>query len=139
MNAYAALDYVRIRDGLVGTDYARQRHQQQFLKALIKEMYANGLTSPTKLPGFLDSLGKAINFDRGGVSLTDWMFTLKGITPDAVLTIKTNDGQYDSYTGPSGGEARQQLNATSLIMLQDVVHDTMDQFVRDHPGWVSNS
>lgn len=136
--AYEALDYVRIRDGLVGTDYARQRHQQQFLKALITKMMNQGLTSPTKLPGFLQSLGKAITMDWGNVSITDWLFTLKGITPNALVTIKTNDGQYDSYTGPAP-DARQQLNATSQLMLQDVVHDKMAEFVAQYPSWVSTS
>jgi anionic cell wall polymer biosynthesis LytR-Cps2A-Psr (LCP) family protein len=138
LSAYAALDYVRIRDGLVGTDYARQRHQQQFLKALIQEMYSKGLTNFTKLPGFLSSLGKAINFDYGGVSLTNWIFTLKGLSPNSVVTIDTNDGQYDHYTGPAPDD-RQQLNKTSLLMLQDVITDHMAQFVAAYPSWVSTS
>jgi len=138
MSAYDALDYVRIRDGLVGTDYARQRHQQQFLKALIQEMYTRGLTNPTKLPGFLASLGKAITFANGGVSLTDWIFTLKSLTPSSVITIKTNDGQYDSYKGPAP-DARQALTPDSLTMLHDVVTDQMAQFVTQHPDWVATS
>jgi anionic cell wall polymer biosynthesis LytR-Cps2A-Psr (LCP) family protein len=138
LTAYQALDYVRIRDGLVGTDYARQRHQQQFLKALIQEMYSKGLTNPTKLPGFLNSLGKAINFDYGNVSLANWIFTLKGLTPNSVVTIKTNDGNYDHYTGKAPDD-RQQLNKTSLVMLKDVVDDKMGQFVTEHPDWVATS
>jgi len=138
LSAYDALDYVRIRDGLVGTDYARQRHQQQFLKALIQEMYSKGLTSPSKLPGFLKSLGKAITFDYGGVSLLNWIFTLKSLTPSSVITIKTNDGQYDHYTGPAP-DSRQMLNPTSMVMLHDVITDQMAQFVSQHPDWVATS
>jgi polyisoprenyl-teichoic acid--peptidoglycan teichoic acid transferase len=138
LSAYEALDYVRIRDGLVGTDYARQRHQQQFLKALIQEMYSKGLTSPTKLTGFLSSLGKAINFDYGGVSQANWIFTLKGLSPSSVVTIKTNDGNYDHYTGPSTDD-RQQLDKTSLLMLHDVITDQMAQFVASYPSWVVTS
>jgi polyisoprenyl-teichoic acid--peptidoglycan teichoic acid transferase len=138
MSAYEALDYVRIRDGLVGTDYARQRHQQQFLKAMTKEMFDEGLSNPTKLLGFLNSLGKAISFDSGGVKMTDWIFTLKGISPSSIVTIKTNDGEYDHYSGTTS-EARQQLNPTSLKLLKSVVDDTMDQFVAQYPNWVATS
>ena len=45
-NAYDALDFVRCRDGLVGTDYARQRHQQQFIKAVMEKAYAQGPVRP---------------------------------------------------------------------------------------------
>jgi polyisoprenyl-teichoic acid--peptidoglycan teichoic acid transferase len=138
LSAYQALDYVRIRDGLPYTDYDRQRHQQQFLKALIKEMSDKGLTDPTKLPGFLNSLGKAINFDRGGISLTDWIFTLKGITPASIMTIKINDGMYDKYTGPAP-DSRQSLTPDSMDLLKDLQLDKIDSFVAQHPDWVATS
>src|SRR5262249_26032719 len=71
-----ALDFVRARDGLVGTDYARQRHQQQFIRAVLRQAYDKGLSDPFKLESFVSSIGKALVFDRNGVSLTDWIFTL---------------------------------------------------------------
>ena len=43
-----ALDFVRCRDGLVGTDYARQRHQQQFIKAVMQEAYRQGPVRPVE-------------------------------------------------------------------------------------------
>lgn len=138
LSAYDALDYVRCRDGLPYTDYDRQRHQQQFMKALLKEAYDKGMSNPTKLKGFLDSISKAFIFDHGSSSVTDWIFTLKGINPSSIVTIKTNDGKYVKYTGPSPDE-RQALNADSMQLLRDVQNDTVATFVETHPGWVSNS
>src|SRR5262249_13595691 len=124
-DAYDALDFVRCRDGLVGTDYARQRHQQQFIKALMQKAYSQGMSNPTKLIGFVQALGKAFQFERNGINLTDWVFTLKGITPSSVITIKTNDGKFVNAPGPSDGNGSEQgLNADSLQLLQDLRDET---------------
>jgi polyisoprenyl-teichoic acid--peptidoglycan teichoic acid transferase len=143
LTATDALDFVRSRDGLVGTDYARQRHQQQFIKAVLTEVYQKGLSDPFKLGSFLTSVGKAFVFDGGGVSLQDWLFALKGITPGSMITIKTNDGEFVRYTGKAP-DARQSLNATSLKLLDAVRNhrsktDTVGQFVAAHPDWVAQS
>jgi LCP family protein required for cell wall assembly len=138
LTPYEALDFVRQRDGLPYTDYDRQRHQQQFIKAVMTEMESKGLTNPTKMLGFLDSLGKAITFSRGGVSLSDWIFTLKGITPSSMITFKTNGGKYVSYTGPAPDD-RQALSPDSQTLLKDVVDDNLGQFVAEHPDWVAAS
>ena len=91
----------------------------------------------------MKSIGKAFVFDGGGVSLTDWIFTLKGITPSSMVTIKTNDGQFVRYVGKAP-DARQSLNATSLELLAAVRDDrtktdTVGQFVAAHPDWVAPS
>ena len=51
------LDFVRQRDLLADNDfdYGRQRHQQQFLKAVLKQAVSDGFNSPTKLPGLLSA------------------------------------------------------------------------------------
>src|SRR5262249_28216547 len=100
LSAYDALDYVRARAGLGRTAYPRQRHQQQFMKAVLTEAFNQGLSDPLKMLSFVQSIGKAFIFDGGGVSLNDWVFTLKGIDPSALTSIRTNDGQYVTYTGP---------------------------------------
>ena len=53
-------------------------------------------------------MSKAFTFDGDGVSLSDWIFTLKGITPTSVITIKTNQGQFVSPPGPSDGHGSEQ-------------------------------
>src|SRR6185437_14787740 len=54
--AWQALDYVRQRELIPDGDYGRQRHQQQFLQAVLKEATGAGvLTSPVKLDRVLRS------------------------------------------------------------------------------------
>jgi LCP family protein required for cell wall assembly len=142
LSAYDALDYVRARDGLVGTDYARQRHQQQFIKAILQEAFNQGLSDPLKMTSFVQSIGKAFIFDGGGVSLNDWVFTLKGIVPSALTTIKTNGGQFVTYSGPYIPGSAQGLNADSVALLAAVRSDTgpnqdhVADFLAVHPDWI---
>lgn len=138
LSAYDALDYVRCRDGLVGTDYARQRHQQQFVKALLKKAYDQGMSDPFKLKSFLTAIAKAFIFDKGGAPLDDWIFTLKNINPSSLVTIKTNNGQYVRYTGPAP-DSRQALDEASTALLSAVRNDTVGEFVAAHPTWVAKS
>jgi LCP family protein required for cell wall assembly len=89
-----ALDFARQRDLLANhdSDYGRQRHQQQLLKAILKQTVHEGLNSPTKLPGLLTAIGRTMTVDTGGISLEDWAFAMKGLNPDRIVTLKTNDG-----------------------------------------------
>ncbi len=142
-DAYDALDFVRCRDGLVGTDYGRQRHQQQFIKAVMEKAYAQGAADPTKLLGLVSSMSKAFTFDGHGISLSDWIFTLKGISPASVITIKTNQGQFVSAPGPSDGHGSEQgLNPVSVQLLNAVRDDNgssdpLGQFAAAHPDWIA--
>ena len=137
----SALDYVRSRDGLVGTDYARQRHQLQFIKAVLQEAYDKGMSDPTKLNTFMKSVAKAFVFDGNGTSIGDWIFTLKSIKPNALVNIKMNGGQYVTYTGPSP-DSRQALNPTSLDLLKAIQNDTgatdtVGTFISHHTDWIA--
>ncbi len=137
---YQALDYVRQRDLLANGDfdYGRQRHQQQFIKAVFKQIASSGtLTNPTKLAGVLNAVGKAMTIDDGGVSLEDWIFAMRSVSPNDLLTIKTNDGQFNSQK--VNGQDVEILSPTSLDLMHAVAADTVDAFVRDHTDWVSAS
>lgn len=142
-NAYDALDFVRCRDGLTGTDYARQRHQQQFIKAVMQKAYSKGMSDPTQLLGFISSMKKAFTFDGNNISLTDWVFTLKGINPSSVITIKTNGGGFVTAPGPSDGHGSEQgLSADSQQLLAAVRDDNgksdpVGTFIGTHSDWVS--
>jgi LCP family protein required for cell wall assembly len=138
----SALDFVRARDGLVGTDYGRQRHQVQFIKAIIAEAYKQGLSDPTKLYGFITSIASAFTFDGNGTGIPDWIFTLKGIQPNGIVSIKTNGGQIVPYVGPPVPDDRQMLNDTSIQMLNAVKNDngtsdTVGQFISQHTDWIA--
>jgi polyisoprenyl-teichoic acid--peptidoglycan teichoic acid transferase len=135
-----ALDFVRQRDLLANgdTDYGRQRHQQQFLKAVLKQVVSSGMNSPTKLPGLLSAVGKTMTVDSGGIPLEDWAFAMRGVKPEDLLTIKTNNGTFNSAQIPGVGSV-ELLDATSLDLLKAVRDDTVERFVLQHPGWVSRS
>jgi polyisoprenyl-teichoic acid--peptidoglycan teichoic acid transferase len=135
-----ALDFARQRDLLANKDYdyGRQRHQQQLLKAIIKQAFHDGLTSPTKLPGLLDALGKTMTVDDGGVSLEDWAFAMRGVNPDDLIAIKTNDGKFNSESVPGVGSV-EVLSDTSQQMLKAVREDNVPAFLSEHPDWVSES
>ncbi len=132
-----ALDYVRIRDFLPNGDYDRERHQQQFIKAVMQEAISQGISNPLKISGFLDSIKNAFVWDGHGISTADWIFTLKGISPSSVLTIKTNNGTYN--TKVVNGQDEEVLDSTSLELLSDVKNDTLARFIQEHPTWVTDS
>src|SRR5262249_39836963 len=136
-NAYDALDFVRCRDFLPHADYDRQRHQQQFIKALMEQAYSKGISDPLKISSFLQSLGKAFVFDGGGHNTSDWIFTLKGISPGNIRTLKINNGNFNTVM--VNGQSTQQLSDLSKQLLADVRSDTVDNFLAVHPDWVTAS
>ncbi|MBU2665109.1 LCP family protein [Actinoplanes bogorensis] len=135
-----ALDFVRQRDLLANhdADYGRQRHQQQFLKAVLEQTVSKGLDSPTKLPGLLTAVGKAVTVDGGGVSLEDWVFAMRNLDPSKLVTLKTNAGQFNSATVPGAGSV-QILSADSLALFQAAKNDRVGAFAAAHPSWVAGT
>jgi anionic cell wall polymer biosynthesis LytR-Cps2A-Psr (LCP) family protein len=135
-----ALDFARQRDLLANrdSDYGRQRHQQQLLKAIMKQAVHQGLNSPTKLPGLLNAIGKAMTVDNGGISLEDWAFAMRNINPDDLITIKTNDGKFNSRSVPGIGSV-EVLSDTSLSLLKAARDDNVAAFVQANPSWVAQS
>ena len=136
-----ALDYARQRDLLSKNDgdYGRQRHQQQLLRAIMKTAVSQGLDSPTKLPSLLTAVGKAMTVFLQGVSLEDWAFGMKGLNPDSIITLKTNNGQFVNVKAPPGVGSAQGLSADSIKMFQAAKNDTMAAFVTSHPTWIANN
>src|SRR5205085_5190299 len=74
LDAWQALDFVRQRETLPNSDYDRQRHQQQFIKALLKKITTKEvLGNPAKLNEVLDVVGRAMTIDTGQIGLDDWI------------------------------------------------------------------
>nr|WP_296064033.1 LCP family protein [uncultured Actinoplanes sp.] len=135
-----ALDFVRQRDLLANKDfdYGRQRHQQQFLKALLRQAVGDGLHSPAKLPGLIKAIGSTMTVDSGGIPLTDWAFAMRDVKPADLVTIQTNNGRFNSASVRGVGSV-QILSATSMELLRAARDDKVGQFVAAHPGWVAES
>jgi LCP family protein required for cell wall assembly len=137
LEAWQALDYVRQRELLPNSDYDRQRHQQQFVKAVFKEILSSDtLSNPLKLSKVLDVVGKAMTIDAGGIGIDDWIYAMRAVTGDTLLTIKTNNGTFHSSTQNPGAEA---LDQTTLDLLQAVDDDAVGPFLIAHPELVTTS
>jgi anionic cell wall polymer biosynthesis LytR-Cps2A-Psr (LCP) family protein len=138
--AWQALDYVRQRDLLENhdLDYGRQRHQQQFIKAIFKKIFSAGtLTDLGKLNGVLSAMRGAMTIDSGGIAPTDWVYAMRAVTPDTLVTIKTNAGRLNPKT--VNGTDYEVLSPASTQLLQAIRDDTVDQFLVGHQDWISTS
>lgn len=134
MSAELALDYSRIRYGLPNTDYDRQRHQQQLLKAIAKEATSKGvLTDLRKLNRVVEAAGKAFVLDTGGVPIEDFLFTLKGVAANDMVMIRTNRGTFNG--GKINGISYEYLTPESMQMLEAVRDGRLYEFILSHPDF----
>jgi LCP family protein required for cell wall assembly len=137
--AWKALDYVRQRDKLANndSDYGRQRHQQQFIKAMLTKATSSGvLSNPVTVTKVLNSVGQAVSFYNNNISLVDWMFTLKGVKPSNMVTLKVNNGQFHSQT--INGQSYETLDQNSKDLLTAISQDQVGAFVQAHPEMVNS-
>lgn len=137
LEGWEALDYARQRYGLPNTDYDRARHQQQFLKAVLKRAKDQGVTkNPVKAFQVMGSAGKALTVDTNGVDLADWAFTMRNVTDNDVVMLKINNGTFATVRMPDGSEA-EGLSKESGDLLAAVRDDRLAQFVLQNPSVVS--
>ncbi|MFG1720270.1 LCP family protein [Micromonospora chalcea] len=100
MNGAEALDWVRQRKQFPDGDFARMRHQQEFLKALMDKAASTGtLTNPKKLNDFLKAVTAAVTVDQG-FSLTDMAVQFRSLRGENLTFVtsphlggQTIDGQ----------------------------------------------
>jgi LCP family protein required for cell wall assembly len=89
LNGDEALDWVRQRKQFAQGDFARVRHQQEFLKALMDKAASTGtLTNPAKLNAFLKAVTKAVVVDKD-FSLIDMGLQFRDLRSND-LTFMTN-------------------------------------------------
>ncbi|HEY6597036.1 MAG TPA: LCP family protein [Asanoa sp.] len=129
MKGWQALDYSRQRYGLKNGDYDRQRHQQQLIKAMAHKAMRSGiLTNPLKLKDLLRAAGKAFTLDTGGVPIADFIFTMRNVTPDDLVLLRTNNGTFHSDAG------KETLAPISQEMFAAARNDTLGSFVASNPA-----
>ncbi|MFG3706912.1 LCP family protein [Micromonospora sp. NPDC047670] len=133
MEGWAALDYSRQRYGLKNSDYDRQQNQQQLIKAMAKKATQDGtLTNPLKLNELIKAAGKAFILDTGGVPVADFVFTMRGVTGNDLVMLKTNGGTFH------GDGSRETLSQQTMDMFQAVKQDKLGEFVFANPEVVSS-
>jgi anionic cell wall polymer biosynthesis LytR-Cps2A-Psr (LCP) family protein len=132
MSAELALDFARIRYGLPKTDYDRQRHQQQLMKAIAAEATGKGmLTDLGKANRVVAAAGKAFVLDTQGVPLVDFLFTLKGVAASDLTVLKTNNGDYNGRK--INGVSYELMSDLSMRMLHAARDGQLAEFVLEHP------
>ena len=139
LNGWQALDYVRQRypeNGVPDGDYGRQRHQQQFIKAMAaKATSADVIGDPLKLDRVLRAAGESLIFSGRGTSIAEFAYALRGIRPDAIQMIKlpaTNVGVGDAYQG-------EQFLPVANEFLAALRKGQADAFVVEHPGLINTA
>ncbi|MEV4845064.1 LCP family protein [Micromonospora matsumotoense] len=96
MDGATALDYSRQRKQFPDGDFARIRHQQQVIRAILDKAATGGiLTSPGKLNDFVRAASSSVSVDRE-MSLLDLATELRGL----------RGGNLTFVTSPSRGTGR---------------------------------
>ncbi|WP_434743078.1 LCP family protein [Micromonospora sp. SH-82] len=96
MDGSAALDYARERYAFPDGDFARIRHQQQVIKAILDKAASGGtLSSPTRLNAFVRATAEAAAVDRS-MSVLDFAMELRHL----------RSGNLEFFTCPVTGTGR---------------------------------
>ena len=134
-SGWQALDYVRQRYGLPNSDYDRQRHQQQFVRAMVQQVLSkNVMTDLPKLDRVLRAAGESLVFNGRGHSVADFGFALRGMRQDSITMIKLDGvGHYD------GGYVGEDLKPAAKSFFAALRGGTIDAYVAAHPEMVNRS
>jgi LCP family protein required for cell wall assembly len=139
LNGAEALDWVRQRKQFAQGDFARVRHQQEFLKALMDKAASTGtLTNPIKLNGFLKSVTKAVTVDKS-FSLVDMALQFRNLRGNN-LSFMTNPN--DGSATIDGQSVVVSNKAKASALYQAMAEDKMAAWVTANapsPAKSSNS
>jgi LCP family protein required for cell wall assembly len=121
-----ALDYVRQRYQFADGDFSRERHQREFLQALLdKAASAGTLANPVKLNGFLQATARSLTVDKD-FDMVDTAVQLRGLR-SADLTFM---GTPTAGTGTRDGQSVVLSDSTKAkALFQAVSDDTMQQYL----------
>jgi LCP family protein required for cell wall assembly len=122
-----ALDYVRQRKQFPEGDFARMRHQQQFIKAIMDKAASTGtLANPARLNAFLQAVTKAVTVDKD-MSVTDMALQFRNLrSRDLTFMVSPNDGSADI-----GGESVVVSDKPKASALYDAVeHDKVAEWLK---------
>jgi LCP family protein required for cell wall assembly len=136
MEPNIALEYSRLRKGTCCPqgDYDRHRHQQQLIKAIVKEATSkNMLKDLGKLNRVIQAAGKAFVLDTRSVPVSDYLFTLKNVAGADITSVRTNAG----VSTPVEGSSDEFLTPESLEMLAALKNNTLLTWLASHPNFIA--
>ncbi|GAA2636180.1 hypothetical protein Adu01nite_67640 [Paractinoplanes durhamensis] len=126
MNGEQALDWVRQRYQFPRGDFDRQRHQQEFLKALMEKATTSGtITNPAKLNAFLKAVTAAVTVDND-FSLTDAAVEFRDIRGDNLTFITSPNKGSETISGQSVVVSDREK---ALALYQAVAGDKMTEWM----------
>jgi LCP family protein required for cell wall assembly len=132
LNGWQALDYARQRY-LPGGAYTRQRHQQQLIKAIVREVADSGLArDPARLDAVLRAVATTLIFDGRGRSPVDFAYALRDLPPERITLVALPG----TSVGGGGGYLGEQLTAVGRRFLRELAAGRVDAFLAGNPKLV---
>ncbi|MEV4638740.1 LCP family protein [Actinoplanes sp. NPDC049548] len=133
LEGWQALDYCRQRYGLPRSDYDRQRHQRQFIKAMAEQALSKDLvTNPIKLDHVLRAAGDALIFDGNGHNVVDWGLALRGVSSNDMTLVKLPGKSLFSGRAYIG----EGLDPSAEDFFASVNTDSIASFLVDNPSFI---
>jgi LCP family protein required for cell wall assembly len=130
MNGAEALDWIRQRKQFPDGDFARMRHQQEFLRAVMDKAASTGtLANPPKLVNFLSATTTAVTVDEG-FSLVDMGLELRKLRGSGLHFLTSPNRGSDTIGGESVVVSDREK---ALAMYQAMASDKMTEWVAANP------
>ncbi|SBT49509.1 LCP family protein [Micromonospora auratinigra] len=127
MDGAEALDWVRQRKQFPDGDFARMRHQQEFLKALMDKAASTGtLSNPKKLNDFLKAVTAAATVDKD-FSVTDMALEFRNLRGDNLTFLTSPNLGGQDVDGQSVVVSDREK---ALAMYQAIAADKMADWVK---------
>jgi LCP family protein required for cell wall assembly len=121
-----ALDYVRQRYQYADGDFTRERHQQEFLLALMDKAASTGtLANPVRLNAFLRAVTKSVTVDQD-FDLVSTAFALRGLGSDDVTFLSNPSAGTQTIDGQSVVKSN---TAKAKALYEAVTTDTVGRWV----------
>jgi LCP family protein required for cell wall assembly len=126
LNGAQALDYVRQRYQFPDGDITREKHQQEFLRAIMDKAVSTGtIANPGRLNAFLQSVTKAVTVDEN-LSLFDIIVQFRNLRSSDLTFLTTPFADFGTRNGDSVVLLDE---AKDAVLFEAVAKDTMAGYV----------
>ncbi len=133
-----ALKYVRMRYGLLEGDFDRVARQQNFMRAVMRKVLADGTVgNPLKFTNTVESITRNVTVDEGWTNgdLRDLALSMRGLQGrEGEKKVRFVTLPFDRYaTIPDVGSVNIIDAERSRELWQAVVDDRLNAYLEEHP------